>query len=534
MKSKKFGAVILSILLVLSMVIGGCGKKAEKTDSKVTDPGSTSGSEATKEPTDPALDTSKEVELVMYLLGERTPDFDKVFEQINGKMKEKINATLDVKFLSWAEYEQKYPLLFASGEEFDIIYSADWAFYNSQATKQGFYEITQENLEKYAPLTAASVYPEAWEQAKVAGKVYMLPMNYKELSGYVYIVRGDLMKKYGITDVTGTDNLEKYLDAIAKNESQLIPIDVGSDYDASFLFERMFNKATLETAQGTGPWQLSAFCKVDDKTYTLKHTSEYPEFLSTITKLKDWKDRGFWSKSAVVNTTDNKDSFAAGRSAAAIMNLNTAVSQYSAISEAHPEWDIKVFDAMDGVPATLVSFMGNGMSIFSKSKNPERAMMALDLLRNDEEINSLFCYGIEGEHYTDNGDGTITLLPANSNYGYDANCNWGVRNDATWKILAGEIPEYTEIRNKWLETAKGISAYTTFNFSSDSVKNQVAAMNDIFATDYKLLCLGFTEDPAGDIAKMQEKLKAAGAEEVYTEMTKQFMAHVENWNQIQK
>jgi putative aldouronate transport system substrate-binding protein len=533
MKNKKFVAV-LSILLVLCMVFGGCGKKTKETDSNVTEPGSTSGTGVTKESTETALDTSKEVELVMYLLGERTPDFDKVFEQINEKMKEKINTTLEVKFLSWAEYEQKYPLLFASGEEFDIIYSADWAFYNSQATKQGFYEITQENLEKYAPLTAASVYPEAWEQAKVNGNVYMLPMNYKELSGYVYIVRGDLMEKYGIIDVTGTDGLEKYLDAVVKNGNQLIPIDVGSDYDAAFLFERMFKKATLGKEEATGPWQLCAYSPVDDKAYTLRHTSEYPEFISTITKLKDWKDRGFWSKSAVVNTTDNKDSFAAGRSAAAMMNLNTAVSQYSAISEAHPEWDIKVFDAMDGVPASLVSFMGNGMSIFSKSKNPERAMMAIDFLRNDEEINNLFCYGIEGEHYSDNGDGTITLLPANTNYGYDANCNWGVRNDATWKILSGGIPEYTEIRNKWLETAKGISAYTTFNFNSDSVKNQVAAMNDIFASDYKLLCLGFTADPAGDIAKMQEKLKAAGAEEVYAEMTKQFKVHIDNWNQMQK
>lgn len=53
--------------------------------------------------------------------------------------------------------------------------------------------------------------------------------------------------------------------------------------------------------------------------------------------------------------------------------------------------------------------MGNGMRIFSKFKNPERALMALGLLRNDEEINDLFCYGVEGVHYQNNGDGTVTL-----------------------------------------------------------------------------------------------------------------------------
>lgn len=53
--------------------------------------------------------------------------------------------------------------------------------------------------------------------------------------------------------------------------------------------------------------------------------------------------------------------------------------------------------------------MGNGMRIFSKFKNPERALMALGLLRNDEEINDLFCYGVEGVHYQNNGDDTVTL-----------------------------------------------------------------------------------------------------------------------------
>ena len=139
-------------------------------------------------------DTSEEVTLTMYLLGDRTPDFDMVFDKINEKMKDKINATLQVKFLSWGEYEEKYPLLFAAGDDFDIIYSADWAFYNSQSTKQGFWEITDEALKTYAPMTAESIFPEAWEAAKVNGKVYMLPQNYKEMSGYIYMVRGDLMK----------------------------------------------------------------------------------------------------------------------------------------------------------------------------------------------------------------------------------------------------------------------------------------------------------------------------------------------------
>ena len=66
-------------------------------------------------------DISEEVTLVMYLIGDRPADNDEVFAKINERLKAEINATIDVKFMSWGEYEQKYPLIFASGEDWDII-----------------------------------------------------------------------------------------------------------------------------------------------------------------------------------------------------------------------------------------------------------------------------------------------------------------------------------------------------------------------------------------------------------------------------
>ena len=41
--------------------------------------------------------------------------------------------------------------------------------------------------------------------------------------------------------------VETHLDAIVENEPSLIPLDVGSDYDKLFMFDRMWNKANWET-----------------------------------------------------------------------------------------------------------------------------------------------------------------------------------------------------------------------------------------------------------------------------------------------
>lgn len=523
MKMKKRALGLLLAMVMSTGLLAGCGEKAlvAKDDVEVTKEEKTPTPEVEEVvEEDDGIDTSEEVELVMYLLGDRTGDFDKVFDEINTKMKDDINTTLQVKFLSWSEYEQKYPLIFASGEEFDIVYSADWAFYNAQSTKGGYHEITKEDLEKYAPMTAETMYDEAWEQAKVDGKVYMLPQNYKELTGYVYMVRGDLMDKHGIDKIENINDYEAYLDVVAKNEPQMIPLDIGSDFDMLFMFDRMWGKATKDKFHGVGPWQLFSGESVDDPDHKIMSYVDMDEYVDVVNKLADWKNRGFWSKSAVVNTTNNKESFASGVSGSALMNLNDAKSQYGQLIEAHPEWDVQVIDAMEGENPTLQSFLANGMSIFSKSKHPERALMALDLLRNDEVYHDLFAYGIEGTHYNLTSEGRVESLAASSEYPYDGNCNWGVRNQDYWKELAGGMPNYEEIYETWSARAQA-GKYGTFNFNDTNVKNEVAAVNEIFKSDYKLLGLGFVDDVEKDIAKIQKRLKAAGVDKIHEEMARQ-------------
>ena len=538
---------VVSLLLVFAMLLAtlcACGAQesggqsspaaADTQTEKQPEAAQDEKQETTQEAAETGPDISEEVTLVMYLIGDRPVDNDEVFAKINERLKAEINATIEVKFMSWSEYEQKYPLIFASGEDWDIIYTADWCFYNAQATKQGFYEITQEALETYAPMTAETMYEEAWEQAKVDGKVYMLPMNYKEITAYVYMARGDLMDKYGITSVASLDEAEAYMDAIVQNEPSLIPIDVGSDYDKLFLYDRMWKKANWENNANSneiiseiGPWQVMASASEVDGNITVKGDFDQETFLEVITRLKDWRDRGFWSKNAVVNTQNNTESFQAGKSALAMMHGNTAKSVYASVSAEHPEWDVRVFDAQDGVPPVLNSYLANGMSIFSKSKHPERALMALDYLRNDEEINNLFCYGIEGKHWEDAGDGLLISLPDSANYAYDSNCNWGVRNDAYWRMIEGGIPNFAELNSVWQETAES-ERFQTFVFNDESVKNEIAAIGEIFNTDYKLLGLGFTDDPQADTEKLREKMEAAGAQKVYDEIQKQAVVYLES------
>ena len=98
------------------------------------------------------VDTSEPMELKMYLIGDRTPDFDEVYGKINEILEEKLNCTLSVDFLSWGEHDTKYSLLFSGGEDFDLIFTASsWCHYEQTVALGGFAELTEEDIQTYAP-----------------------------------------------------------------------------------------------------------------------------------------------------------------------------------------------------------------------------------------------------------------------------------------------------------------------------------------------------------------------------------------------
>ncbi len=233
-KMLKGVSILMALALLTVTLLTGCGSNnKEPVKDGASETQNTDQKDTVKEEKSEAL---KEAKLKMYLLGDKAQDFDQVYGEVNKLLQQDINATVEVSFMSWSDYQQKYPLVFASGEDFDLIYTANWCFYNAQAVKGGFKEITKDMVEKYAPKTAESMYDEAWDQAKVNGKVYMLPMNYKELNPFVFMVRGDLMEKNNISDIKSIDDFGKYLDAVSQNEKQLIPCDIGSDQDFDALF----------------------------------------------------------------------------------------------------------------------------------------------------------------------------------------------------------------------------------------------------------------------------------------------------------
>ena len=229
---KNLAKKVVVAVLAAAMTIGtlsGCGKG-----------GTSSGTgKRTEGMTYQGQDVSEPVELTMYLIGDKAVDFDKVYEKVNGILKEKVNATLNVKYLPWKEVDTKYSLLFSSGEDFDMIFTANgWAYYEDTVAKNGFYDMDEDFRKTYAP-DIQKIMPEvAWEQAKINQHVYMVPNYQHEYGTSVLGVRGDLMEKYHYDDIQTPEELESFLWDVAKNEKGIKPLGTrnGGDLARNYLF----------------------------------------------------------------------------------------------------------------------------------------------------------------------------------------------------------------------------------------------------------------------------------------------------------
>lgn len=144
---KKAAALTLSAVMAAGLLTG-CGSSGNTAS---TGGSQSTGSTGTGTTTTDGIDLSEHVDLTMYLLGDRSADFDEVYGEINKILEDKLNCSINVEFLSWGEHDTKYSLLFSGGEDFDLIFTASsWGHYEQTVALGGFYELTEDFLQTYA------------------------------------------------------------------------------------------------------------------------------------------------------------------------------------------------------------------------------------------------------------------------------------------------------------------------------------------------------------------------------------------------
>ncbi|WP_310225110.1 ABC transporter substrate-binding protein [Paenibacillus qinlingensis] len=472
-----------------------------------------SASEATQSPkvaASPTAATLAPVKLKWVLRIPAQKEGAAVLTEINKILQAKINATLEIQFIEAAAYAEKTKLMIAAGEDFDIMFTAPgYNFYDNVA--KGAFIPMDELLTKYASKAYGQIPPNFWNAMKVNNKVYGFPNYQIAARQSVISFRKDMVDKYGI-DVNAIKKMEDLEPALAKMKAGEADKFIFNGPGLTLTGIDIMNYMKLETlGQDGSPGAIESV----GSDFKVINQYEHPAFVNLVKLMKSWSEKGYLNKDLAL-VKDPTELMKTGKILS--YGLTTYKPGIEAETKARYNYD-SVFANLSEPFVTTNSVNATMQAISRTSKNPDRAMMFLELMNTDKQLYNMVLYGLEGKNYKKTGENTIELIPDS---GYATNVAWMLGNQLNAYLLPGvaaDIPQKTDQLNK---SAKA-SRIMGFSFDAEPVKAELAQAKTITDKYIQGLAYGMM-DVDSTLATMNKELKAAGMDKIIAEKQKQLDA----------
>ncbi|WP_169091211.1 ABC transporter substrate-binding protein [Paenibacillus sp. PL91] len=506
---KQKTSMLLLMMLTIVLVVSACSGNNSKTNNNA-EPTKDTAAETDKPASteeEPPASELKPYKISLVYPGTPQTDEKKVEEALNKLLTEKINATIDLMPIDWGAWDDKINLMIASREEVDIIFTAQWNGHANNVSKGAFLELG-DLIDQYGKGIVESLDPAFLEGAKINGKNYGVPTN-KELAaagGIVY--RKDVTDELGIdmSNVKTPQDLDAVYAAVKAKRPDLTPL-----YTTAGAFNSHFFANYDFLGDSTIP---GAILKDQDGTTVtpMEKIDRYKEYLNLT---RDYFKKGYINADAATTQVASADAWKAG-------------TVFSTVEPMKPGKDAEIASAA-GLTGKLAQIImtektvatsetaGSMLGISSTSKDPARAMMLINLLHTDKEINNLLNFGIEGDHYTRSGE-IITATGNTANY--NPGSAWMFGSQFLNYVWDTEDPDKWAKFKEFNQNAK-VSPALGFVFNSEPVKAEVGALANVIRQYQRALETG-SVDVDKILAEYEAKLKDAGVDKVVAEKQKQF------------
>lgn len=521
MKKKLLSGILVSAM-VLSMA--ACGSPAADGGNTPSG-GSTQGGGASadaggKEGGGSELEP---VTLKMYFGGcDNVSDDTAVMQEVNKYLQEKINVTLEPIWGTWGDLDQNITLSLQGGDDVDIYFTCSWSSdeYNKFARDGYWVRLDNEDnnlIEKYAS-ELWSTLPEVLTQgATIEGVdgygVYAVP-GYKDIATQnCWDINVPLLEKYGYTvdDIKNTDyyGFGEILETVKKGEGDdFYPLLV-----EGAVLERMVTNAIIVTGDsGTGnfmsyyldPTDVSKPGSLGVKLENKYATDEFKKFAE---KTREYFQAGYIDPACSNTNQANEIRSQKQLTGEYLIGTQSYSLGYELQASQERNFEVAMVPCTDPYVDTTSS-QGAMMAISTASKNPERAMMFLNLLNTDPKLMTMLNYGLEGVHYElenglvkfteerskyqpwTNGMGNVTILPPTVEQG-----------EGFWDNFKAYYGEAKEI------------PLLGYSYNSENMQTQMGAVANVVAEYLLPLCTGAV-DPDEKLPEFLEKMEAAGVQDV--------------------
>jgi putative aldouronate transport system substrate-binding protein len=438
-----------------------------------------------------------------------------VYTAFNEMAKEAIGTSVEIRAQGkFGEYNETMPLILASGEYLDLIWTAPWSNDFLKNANDGFYAGLDELLETYGKDILADTR-EQLEATRINGEIRGVWSQQIAAYNSNIQVQTPMAEKYGwdMDSVKSMRDIEPFLKDIAENEPDLLPFGVsGEPWKLAQNYYGIVNFSVLPNVVGT---------YVADEDITVINLIESPEYRDWCSLMNDWYKKGYIPKDGLTYSFDQWNQLK-NQSRTVFNHHNTYNPQNKAGLRAGVPFD----SFRIGKPATITTNIINTInSVSAGSNQKEKAVELLNFLWTDKDAYNTLVWGLEGRHYqwTD-----ATHIKPIEDSGYYTNIPWMWGNTFN-SFLTGNQPEtlFDEVRELNRTSIKAPSL--GFNPNVEEVKTLIASVSAV-VDQYNVPVSGGYIDPAKGISEYLDALKKAGVDELIEKLQMQ----VDAWKKVNK
>ena len=550
---KRTICLLLAMIMVLSIVLAGCSKTAETPAADetpaTTEPAETTDNtetpEAPEETAEPALE-QKTIQLMITGSGKQA-NSDKVWAAFNEQLQQYVpNTTVEFIDVSFDEYSEKFSQVLASGEGVDLAWTG-WLINKPQNIADGNLMPLDDLLAEYGQGIVDILGENVVEIHRNADddKLYYLP-SWQGLVGdrRGWLVVTEIAELAGDTWIEDTeaalnkwrnnysDNTEAFQAVLDQATKYLAAAKEAGKLGAGINTGRVFGWSMYNgTRSNPGVGGSEIGIPFEDNTFTVIDGVASEHYKLYAKTMADWYKEGYIRSDIMSVDTSTLT-----------MPKNGEITDTTYVFSCDPyltEADQDAATADAGMDMTYLPVEENASLILGGDTSyaipycadePERAMMVLNAIYSQPDLYNTLIYGIEGEDYTKNADGTITTSyvgaspTADDSYGIQ---RWIIGSCKNALINNGTDPNYYADLEALEETAR-VNPFLNFTFDRTNVEGICASILNVYYEYGPQLDNGVAGDNWEELYNnYMAARKDAGIEELVTEFQNQLNAYIE-------
>ena len=463
-----------------------------------------------------------------------TPDASEtVLKEVNAYLAEKLNVTLEVIWGTWGDFDTATVTALTGGDDVDMYFTCNWSAneYN-KFTRDGYWVRLDELLPTYGADLLETIPQGIWDCAVTNGYdgmgIYAVPGLKDTATQNCWDVNGTLLSELGYdVDAVCAAGLD-YFSTEFEEMMQKAKDAKGRDFYPLLIEPAVLERMVTHSAIITGD---IAACNVLSYYYDAEHPAQdigstivnkfaTDAFAKFAAKTYEYAQKGFISPSCQSTATANDYRTATQSSGEYLFGTQSYAFGYELDASAARGIDVRM------VPETAAymdctSGQGAMVAISATSKNPERALMFLNLLNTDSKLMTMLNYGTEGFTYTTNEDGTITFTDARATYSPWTN---GMGNVRILPPTQAQGADYWDRFAAYYDAAEALP-YGGFIFDSSELETESAAIANVWA-EYAFNLMSGAVNPDTALPEFLSKLEAAGVNEFVAAAQSQLEAYV--------